>query len=500
LVKTQKNGETEMLYRQKKDTYIRNFDGVGYITSTGIFNDLCTNESGTVFLCALNRKPQTLDELVDKILPQFAGIDRKTVKIDAKEFYDNLVADGFIVKGETEEELNAADTGFSYNEVQPKTIREDFSPIIQRADSSTQEYLEKHFNNKPHLSNFQIELTSKCNERCVHCYIPHKFKLYNITDELYYNTLEQLSKMGVLSVTLSGGEPMMHPHFKEFLRMAKKYDFYVNILSNLTLLDDETIQIMKEGNVSSVQVSLYSMIPEHHEAITKLPGSFEKTKAAILKLIENDLPLHVSCPTMKGNKDDFGDVLRWCHKHKIRAGTDYIMMAEYNHETENLANRLSVEEAGKVIESIMADDVEYQKGILAPDFVQRCKEVQFNPERRLCGVGISTCCMISNGNVYPCAGWQEMVLGNLNETPLQEIWDNSEKIKWLRSLKMKDLGGGECCKCDKAAFCSPCLVRNANESPSGNPLEINRHFCAVAAKNKQIVLDWREAKLKELGR
>lgn len=487
-----------MLYRQKKDTYIRNYDGVGYITSTGIFNDRCTNESGTVFLCALNRTPQTLDELVDKILPAFVGVDRETIRTDAKEFYDNLVADGFIVKGETEAELNAGDIGFTYKSIEPKTIKKDFTPTIQRADSSTQEYLEKHFKDKPHLSSFQIELTSKCNERCVHCYIPHKFKLYNITDELYYSTLEQLSKMNVLSVTLSGGEPMMHPHFKEFLKAAKKYDFYVNILSNLTLLDDETIQIMKEGNVSSVQVSLYSMIPEHHDAITKLSGSFEKTKAAILKLIENDLPLHVSCPTMKGNKDDYGDVLNWCHEHKIRAQTDYIMMAQYNHETENLANRLSVEEAGNVIKNIMKDDVDYQKAILAPDFIQRCNENQFNPERRLCGVGISSCCMVANGNVYPCAGWQEMVLGNLNENSLQDIWDNSEKIKWLRGLKMKDLGNGECCKCDKAAFCAPCMVRNANESSTGNPLEINRHFCAVAAINKKIVLDWREAKLKTL--
>lgn len=489
-----------MLYRQKKDTYIRNYDGLGYITSSGIFNDRCTNASGTVFLCALNREPQTLEDLVDKILPQFVDAERDVIKNDAEEFYEKLVEDGFIVKGETVEELNAKDTGFTYKTIEPKTIKKDFTPTIQRADSSTQEYLEKHFKDKPHLSSFQIELTSKCNERCVHCYIPHKFKLYNITDELYYSTLEQLSKMNVLSVTLSGGEPMLHPHFKEFLKAAKKYDFYVNILSNLTLLDDETIQIMKDGNVSSVQVSLYSMIPEHHDAITKLPGSFEKTKASILKLVENDLPLHVSCPTMKGNKDDYGVVLKWCHEHKIRAQTDYIMMAQYNHETENLANRLSVEEAGNVIKSVMADDIDYQKAILAPDFVQRCNENQFNPERRLCGVGISSCCMVANGNVYPCAGWQEMVLGNLNESSLQDIWDNSEKIKWLRGLKLKDLGNGECCKCDKAAFCAPCMVRNANESPTGNPLEINRHFCAVAAKNKQIVLDWREAKLKELGR
>ena len=252
---------------------------------------------------------------------------------------------------------------------------------------------------------------------------------------------------------------------------------------------------MKAGNVSSVQVSLYSMIPEHHDAITKLPGSFEKTKNAILKLIENDIPLQISCPTMKGNKNDYNDVLKWAHDHKVRAVTDYIIMAEYNRETENLANRLSVEEAGKVIEDILKDDIDYQQEILKPDFPQRCKEIQFNPERQLCGVGISSCCMVANGNVYPCAGWQEMVLGNVKDEPLEKIWNESPKIQYLRGLKMKDMGNGECCRCDKAAFCAPCMVRNANESPTGNPLEINRHFCAVAAKNKQLVLEWRERQL-----
>lgn len=163
-----------MLYRQKKDTYIRNYDGVGYITSTGIFNDRIVNESGTVFLCALSRKPQTLEQLADKIMPQFTGVDRETIIADAKEFYAALEEDGFIISGETEAELDAKDTGFSYNSVLPKTAREDFTPKIQRADSDTQEFLEKHFKDKPHLTSFQIELTSKCNERCVHCYIPHK--------------------------------------------------------------------------------------------------------------------------------------------------------------------------------------------------------------------------------------------------------------------------------------------------------------------------------------
>ena len=494
------NNKQEFLYRQKKDTYIRNYDGAGYITSTGIWNDRIVNESGTVFLCALTRQPQTLDELAKKIIKSFVDVDFETIKKDAAEFYEELIEDGFIIKAQTEEELDLLDTGFTYNQILPTTIKEDFSPSIQRADANTQDYLEKHFKGEPHLTTFQIELTSRCNERCVHCYIPNDLKLFDITDEMYYSVLEQLSRMQILSLTLSGGEPMCHPHFKDYLRAAKKYDFYVNILSNLTLLDDETLKIMKEGNVSSVQVSLYSMNPEHHDAITTIPGSFEKTKNAILKLVENNIPVQVSCPTMKGNKSDFGDVLKWCHEHKIRAQTDFIIMAQYNHETSNLAHRLTVEECSEVIRTVSLGDVDYQKSVLAPDFEENCRKVQYNPERRLCGVGISSCCMVANGNVYPCPGWQGMVLGSLKEDTLENIWNNSEKIKWLRSLKFKDMGNGECCRCDKAAFCAPCMVRNANENPDGNPLNINRHFCAVASVNKKIVLDWRNQKLAELKR
>lgn len=489
-----------MLYRQKFNTFIRNYDGLGYITSTGIFNDRVVNESGAVFLCALSREPQSLEQLAEKIVPQFVGVSKERIVTDAQKFYDQLVDDGFLVKGESAAECDANDDRFSYKSFNPKTIREDFTPTIQRADTDTQTYLEKHFKDKPHLASFQIELTSRCNERCVHCYIPHKYKLYDITPELYYSVLEQLRDMNVLSITLSGGEPMLHPRFLEFLKAAQKYDFSVNVLSNLTLLNDEIVKAMRDTRLSSVQVSLYSMIPEHHDAITTLKGSFEKTKASILKLIENDIPLQISCPTMKGNKDDYADVLNWAHEHKVRAVTDYIMMAEYNHETENLANRLSLNEADKVISDIMQGDEDYQNHILQPDFVEKADALVHEPDRRLCGVGISSCCMVANGNVYPCAGWQEMVLGNVNDTPLKEIWEHSEKIQWLRSLKMRDLGNGECCKCDKSSFCAPCLVRNANESPTGNPLEINRHFCAVAALNKKIVLDWRSAHFKECAK
>lgn len=150
-----------MYYRQKFDTFIRNYDGAGYITSVGIFNDRVMNESGTVFLMALSREPLSLEELTGKICKSFTDADFETVKKDAQEFYDELVTDGFLVKGETLEECDKNEHCFSYKDFEPKTIREDFTPPILRSRMSTQEYLEEHFKNKPYLTSFQIELTSK---------------------------------------------------------------------------------------------------------------------------------------------------------------------------------------------------------------------------------------------------------------------------------------------------------------------------------------------------
>lgn len=98
-----------MLYRQKKDTHITISIRRGYITSTGLNKRHEVDESGSVFLGALSRKPQTLEQLCDTLLKTFIGVDRDTILPDAREFYDNLVREGFLLSGETEAELDAKD-------------------------------------------------------------------------------------------------------------------------------------------------------------------------------------------------------------------------------------------------------------------------------------------------------------------------------------------------------------------------------------------------------
>lgn len=477
-----------MYYLLRKDCYIRTIGEYGYIKSSGLFNDLVFDKSGCAFLNALSREPKSLETLSDEIAQSFADVCGTDIIGDVREFFDILAEDGYVVRGNTPQEAIENNIGFNYDEIKQITLEEDYTPKNICSDSDSQEVLDKYFLKNPYLSNFQIELISKCNERCVHCYIPHELKNTDISEELFYSVLGQLKDMGTLGLTLSGGEPMVHPKFKEFLKAAKECDFYVHVLTNLTLLDDEVIRIMREGNACGVQVSLYSMNAERHDAITTVKGSFKKTKNAILRLIENNIPVQISCPVMKGNKDDVADVIIWGHKQKIRVNVDCAIMAEYNHQTANLVNRLSPEECRDVIKSIIELDEDYKSLVSENDIevARQAREDDYN--KPFCGVGISTACMVANGNVYPCPGWQGYICGNLYEKSLNDIWLHSDEIKYLRGLKKGDMK--KCYGCENKEFCTPCLGRFANESPTGNPLEVATHFCEVAKVNKEVVMEY----------
>ena len=119
------------------------------------------------------------------------------------------------------------------------------------------------------------------------------------------------------------------------------------------------------------------------------------------------------------------------------------------------------------------------------------EEIQFNFERftkqPLCGAGINDCCITENGDVYPCAGWQAMVVGNVYTQPLNEIWSNSEKLSEIRKVTQGDFP--QCLECEARNFCAMCLVRNFNES-NGDMFKINKHFCDVAFLNKRVVEEY----------
>jgi radical SAM protein with 4Fe4S-binding SPASM domain len=487
--------DINMLYRQKHNTYIRRYADAGYIMNDSISDNRVFDSSGAIFLQALSREPQSLTRLGDKISASFIEVDRTMLEQDVVEFYAMLESDGFIVSGETLEYLDRKDVRFSYRLFASGDIETDAIPVIQRAEKSTDEFLQEHFKKHPQPTRLHIELTSRCNERCVHCYIPHENKLHNLDDVIFYNLLDQCQEMGLLSLTLSGGEPMCHPHFLYFLRKAKEYDFSIDILSNLTLLSDEIIDEIKADRVSMIQVSLYSMNPKIHDSITQLPGSFYKTRDAILRLIDADVPLQIACPILKQNKADYVDVQNWGQEHYVNVLNNYIMIGRYNNTTDNLDNRISLDESGRVMfNSLLRNSKTYQKE-------EKKYEIMANDKRDIsddgvCSAGISSITVGANGNVYPCTGWDGFICGSLKKQPLREIWDKSPQLNYLRGLRWRDFP--KCVHCADKAFCAFCIMRNANGNRDtsaigtiGDPLKIDDFTCKNATLTRKIVMEWK---------
>lgn len=481
-----------MLVRQTKNTFIRIYDNVGYITNQLTRYDRSYNETGADFLSKITREPQEIENILAELSELYGdSVAYNKLKLDFEKFVIDLEEHYFLVTGASREECDKKDIEFSYSLGNMKTKIYDFTQSTeQNLSVSTEDYMLALDQKKPKLKSIQFELTSRCNERCIHCYIPNlkKDAGADMSYEQVCDIIDQFASIGGLHVTLSGGEVFLHKDILRIIQYCRKKDMEICILSNLTSLKDVQIPFIKAANISYIQASLYSMSPEIHDRITTIKGSQIKTKSAIEKLVAADIPVQISCPLMKANKDGYADVLKYAQSLQIKAFSDYIMMAEADFSTDNLVHRLSVEETEKVIRDIMDFDPDYSKWIEK----KRPKLENITPMeyamQPLCGVGLNNFCIAENGDVYPCPGWQSLVVGNVNYQTLKEIWEESDDLKRLRNISRRDFP--ECLNCEARKYCSMCLERNFNEN-NGDMFKVNKHFCDVAFLTKKLHEEYR---------
>lgn len=465
-----------MYYKIRNDVLFRKYQGHGYITDNSEYGYRMLNDarihpgekyvsaSGAVMLSMLSKSPRAIDDIVGDLSQIFTGVEYETLKQDTIEFFDWFVDEGFLSCGKT---VDTCTDRFVADILRPDN-RNPAQDGMARSDCTGGEISPNDF-----LRSIHIEIADACNERCVHCYIPNERKNNAIDPALFYRLIEEGRKMNIIHVTLSGGEPLLHKDILGFLKRCRELDLSVNVLSNLTLLTDDILSEMKKNPLLSVQVSLYSMDATVHDSITKLSGSFEKTKAGILRLCDENIPVQISCPIIKQNKDTYVDVLHWGWDHNIAVATEPVIFAAYDHSGCNLANRLSIEEVDDVL------TVQMQEGYAESLHKIAMDRESLTGNDPICSVCRYSFCVTASGTVFPCAGWQNNVIGDLNHQTVQEIWETPAKIKELRQVKRSRFL--QCVDCKDRGYCTVCMMWNSNENPDGAPFRINQYRCNVAA-------------------
>lgn len=142
------------------------------------------------------------------------------------------------------------------------------------------------------------ELTYRCNELCVHCYNPgaaHSAdeKPRRETNELSTQEARQLLHdlvdLGVFRLTLSGGEATLRADFVELLAYARQLGFQVVIYTNGLKMQPELMVQIADLYPSSVEISIHSANADQHDAMTRVPGSFEKSMKTLAYFCQRNI-------------------------------------------------------------------------------------------------------------------------------------------------------------------------------------------------------------------
>src|SRR5713226_6126293 len=150
----------------------------------------------------------------------------------------------------------------------------------------------------------QIDLTYRCNEKCVHCYLDHDDHGEMSTVEIK-NLLTEMAEAGVFILTLSGGEIFMRKDFFQILEHARALTFCIKLKTNAVLVREKQAARLRDLGVESIQVSIYSHRPEVHDAITKVPGSLRRSVDAIRFLRSQGLKVVMANVLMTENQHDY---------------------------------------------------------------------------------------------------------------------------------------------------------------------------------------------------
>lgn len=176
----------------------------------------------------------------------------------------------------------------------------------------------------PWLTFIWLEITSKCNLFCLHCYGDCFAGMKQGSEmgvEEWKGVIDQGKELKCGSLQFIGGEPLLHPSLFDLVTHARKKDYtFIEIFSNLTLYKQEFTPFLMEHGVH-IATTLYSSNPETHDRITQCKGSQEKTIEAILHLRESGIPLRVAIITMRQNQDDLKETVEFLRQ----LGVDFKM-------------------------------------------------------------------------------------------------------------------------------------------------------------------------------
>lgn len=326
--------------------------------------------------------------------------------------------------------------------------------------------------NTPLIVSFAV--TKACNLRCLHCHVSAKEAL---TDELNLHeamhAIDEMVNLGTEALIFSGGEPLLR---KDFVLALAEYCVDSGIipamLSNGVLLSRKVAWELKDAGIMAVGIPIDSVVPESHDKLRNVPGTFEKALKAIRACKEADLEVVITTMAMKDTFDEMPKRIEYLAKLGIEQVAVYDLVP-VGRGKDIMDQAMSQTQRVKLIKYLQQmqeerDMVFTMSGGLPmyPEIVSEMHKHSDSKPRDLllkqfwihtpvgCHAGIVYFSLRPNGDVYPCT-FLPIKVGNIREQSLASIWRNSKVLNELRERKLK----GKCGECSFRGTCGGCRGR-----------------------------------------
>lgn len=285
-----------------------------------------------------------------------------------------------------------------------------------------------------------LQVADRCNHTCVHCYQVQGEKGELSLDELT-SALESMAKSGVLMLNISGGEATLRSDLPQILERAASFGFAIRLYTNGYRLSEAVLDALVHARALEVHVSVYSALDDEHDSITRVPGSLAATLATVNRLRARGLRVVLKTPALARAPGAF-------------AGVGAIAAAlgcEFEPSTDITAREDG--DLGAIGEAVSGEGL-IASGQLEPWLPQEGDEARRADKlaNGSCGV-CSSAVVLPNGDVLPCSD-TPVVLGNLREQTLGEIYRTSPDARFLRDVRWSDVHG--CRDCDLLLACHRC--------------------------------------------
>lgn len=327
----------------------------------------------------------------------------------------------------------------------------------------------------------QIELTYRCNLRCVHCYTDCFNNPKDISKEMatekILKLIDETHEAGCLWLCLTGGEIFMHKDFFEIYDYAQGKGFILTLFTNVTMVTEAIADRLALNPPFCIETSCHG-VDETFDRITQVPGSFKRFDKGIRLLLAKGLPVEVKTKAMSLNRNELKKIKEYVESLGFPFNFSTDIHPDLKGSGDPTRYRLSPEEI------VHWKWYDFNRDAEVFCVLNKEEAIVPDPSQKLfrCGCGANSFLIGAHGKLASCV-FNRLVEKDLREVPFEQAV--ATLFRETQSLTFQGFSPCRSCKITLLCEKKPGMLKGV-----ADPEMPERHFCETAhLKAKKLELN-----------